>query len=62
MSDKVIKPEVMSTNLTGLDVFMEKQNQELLKKLHIVVVGIGGVGSWTVEAFARSEIRRNYNH
>lgn len=29
---------------------------ELLSKAHIAVVGLGGVGSWTVEALARSGI------
>jgi tRNA A37 threonylcarbamoyladenosine dehydratase len=30
--------------------------QERLRRAHVCVVGIGGVGSWTVEALARSGI------
>ena len=54
MSDKVIKPGSYEHKFDGIRRIYGKQNQELLKKLHIAVVGIGGVGSWTVEAFARS--------
>lgn len=54
MRDKVIKPGSYEHKFDGIRRIYGKQNQELLKKLHIAVVGIGGVGSWTVEAFARS--------
>ena len=29
---------------------------KLLQKSHVCVVGVGGVGSWTVEALARSAV------
>ena len=31
---------------------------ERIRQAHVVVVGIGGVGSWSVEALARSGVRR----
>ena len=31
---------------------------ERLRNAHVAVVGVGGVGSWTVEALARSGVRR----
>lgn len=35
-----------------------KDGQERLRQAHVCVVGIGGVGSWAVEALARSGIGR----
>lgn len=35
-----------------------KNGQERLRRAHVCVVGIGGVGSWAVEALARSGIGR----
>src|SRR5262245_31820335 len=32
------------------------EGQERLRRAHVCVVGIGGVGSWTVEALARSGV------
>ena len=54
MSDNVIKPGSYEHKFDGIKRIYGKQNQALLKNLHVAVVGIGGVGSWTVEAFARS--------
>ena len=54
MSDNVIKPGSYEHKFDGIRRIYGKQNQALLKNLHVAVVGIGGVGSWTVEAFARS--------
>jgi tRNA A37 threonylcarbamoyladenosine dehydratase len=40
----------------GLQRLYGSEAYALLKQLHIGVVGVGGVGSWTVEALARSAI------
>ena len=40
----------------GLQRLYGKEAYVLLKQLHVGVVGVGGVGSWTVEALARSGI------
>lgn len=40
----------------GLQRLYGSEAYALLKQLHIGVVGVGGVGSWTVEALARSGI------
>jgi tRNA A37 threonylcarbamoyladenosine dehydratase len=40
----------------GLQRLYGSEAYGLLKQLHIGVVGVGGVGSWTVEALARSGI------
>ncbi len=40
----------------GLERLYGKQAFALLPQLHICVVGVGGVGSWAVEALARSGI------
>lgn len=43
---------------SGLQRLYGTDAYELLKNIHICVVGVGGVGSWAVEALARSGIGR----
>ncbi len=40
----------------GINRLYGDQALEIIKTLHICVVGLGGVGSWAVEAFARSGV------
>ncbi|MCK4585915.1 MAG: tRNA cyclic N6-threonylcarbamoyladenosine(37) synthase TcdA [Gammaproteobacteria bacterium] len=40
----------------GIQRLYGKQASEILKNLHVCVVGLGGVGSWAVEALARTGI------
>ena len=40
----------------GIDRLFGKDGAERLRKAHVCVIGIGGVGSWSVEALARSGI------
>ncbi len=40
----------------GVEQLYGKQALEVFKQSHIIVVGIGGVGSWVVEALARNAI------
>ena len=40
----------------GIQRLYGKQAIEILKNLHVCVVGLGGVGSWAVEALARTGI------
>lgn len=42
---------------SGLQRLYGKEQHSKLKHAHICVVGIGGVGSWTVEALARSGVQ-----
>lgn len=39
-----------------LELLIQKENVEKIKKLHILVVGLGGVGGYTVESLARSGV------
>ena len=39
------------------EIILGKEAMEILKKSHVAVFGIGGVGSFTVEALARSSIK-----
>lgn len=41
---------------SGLDRLYQKNATEILRSSHVIVAGIGGVGSWCVEALARSGI------
>lgn len=40
----------------GVERLYGKQALELFSKTHIIIIGIGGVGSWVVEALARNAI------
>jgi len=40
----------------GIERLYGKEAYALIKNMHVCVVGIGGVGSWVVEALARSAI------
>lgn len=42
----------------GLDRLYGVEGAQRIRAAHVVVVGIGGVGSWTVEALARSGVGR----
>ena len=42
----------------GLRRLYGVQGAQTIFDAHVVVVGIGGVGSWAVEALARSGVRR----
>ena len=42
--------------LYRLELLIGKENVEKIKKLHILVVGLGGVGGYTVESLARSGV------
>jgi tRNA A37 threonylcarbamoyladenosine dehydratase len=43
---------------SGMDRLYGVDPAKLIRQSHIVVVGIGGVGSWSVEALARSGVGR----
>ena len=42
----------------GLDRLLGSDPAQRVRNAHIMVVGIGGVGSWTAEALARSGVGR----
>ena len=48
----------LQRRFSGLDRLYGVSSGEAIRRSHVVVVGIGGVGSWAVEAFARSGIGR----
>ncbi len=45
-----------STRFAGIQRLYGTAAQEVIKELHICVVGLGGVGSWAVEALARTGV------
>lgn len=50
--------EVFERRFGGLRRLYGVQGAQRIFDAHVVVVGIGGVGSWSVEALARSGVRR----
>ena len=59
MSELLVTPStVMDRRFGGLDRLYGVQGAARIRGAHVVVVGVGGVGSWTVEALARSGVGR----
>lgn len=58
MTDTVQTPFDFERSFGGLRRLYGHSGAQRLFDAHAVVVGIGGVGSWTAEAFARSGVRR----
>ena len=54
----VTSSAVMDRRFGGLDRLYGVQGAARIRGAHVVVVGVGGVGSWTVEALARSGVGR----
>ncbi len=46
------------TRFAGIERLYGKEAYALIKNMHVCVVGIGGVGSWVVEALARTAVGR----
>jgi tRNA A37 threonylcarbamoyladenosine dehydratase len=49
---------VIDRRFSGLDRLYGVNGAASIRAAHVVVVGVGGVGSWTVEALARSGVGR----
>lgn len=49
-------PDDFHTRFAGLARLYGRDGLERLRHAHVAVIGLGGVGSWTVEALARSGI------
>jgi tRNA threonylcarbamoyladenosine dehydratase len=41
---------------SGIERLLGREGRQRLRQAHVCVIGIGGVGSWTVEALARSGV------
>lgn len=54
----LLPPEVFERRFGGLRRLYGAEGAQRIFDAHVVVVGIGGVGSWAVEALARSGVRR----
>lgn len=59
----MLEPSVSESSVTdrrfgGLDRLYGVSGAARIRAAHVVVVGVGGVGSWTVEALARSGVGR----
>lgn len=48
----------LERRFTGLDRLYSVNGGDAIRRSHVVVVGIGGVGSWAAEALARSGVGR----
>ncbi len=53
-----LPPDVFERRFGGLRRLYGVEGAQRIFDAHVVVVGIGGVGSWAVEALARSGVRR----
>ena len=60
LTDRHINPFCMTSNLirrfSGLSNLYGERALQTIAQAHIVVIGVGGVGSWAVEALARNAV------
>ena len=49
-------PSTTSQRFGGVERLYGRDSLERLRAAHVAVIGVGGVGSWTVEALARSGV------
>jgi tRNA A37 threonylcarbamoyladenosine dehydratase len=54
----MVAEAALRRRFSGLDRLWGSEAADLVRNAHIVVVGVGGVGSWTVEALARTGVGR----
>ena len=54
----MFEPSVTDRRFGGLERLYGVNGAARIRAAHVVVVGVGGVGSWTVEALARSGVGR----
>lgn len=47
---------ILTERFAGIERLYGRGSVEKLSKLHVAIIGLGGVGSWAVEALARSGI------
>ena len=52
----MLEPTIMDRRFGGMDRLYGVAGAARIRAAHVVVVGIGGVGSWTAEALARSGV------
>lgn len=58
MNSELLLPSADERRFGGLQRLYGVQGAEQIRHAHVVVVGIGGVGSWVAEALARSGVAR----
>jgi tRNA A37 threonylcarbamoyladenosine dehydratase len=58
MSPTLEMPDEEARRFGGLQRLYGVQGAQSIRRAHVVVVGIGGVGSWAAEALARSGVAR----
>ncbi|MFT6067774.1 MAG: tRNA A37 threonylcarbamoyladenosine dehydratase [Bacteriovoracaceae bacterium] len=56
MELKALMPESEKIRFNGISRLLGEKAQQKIKTSHVCVMGIGGVGSWAVEALARSGV------
>ena len=59
MLSAIDTPEIdLTRRFVGLERLYGKQGAAQIRNAHVVVIGLGGVGSWAAEALARSGVNR----
>ncbi|MDM0112374.1 tRNA threonylcarbamoyladenosine dehydratase [Variovorax sp. J22R133] len=58
IAPEAVAPADLARRFSGLERLYSVQGAARVRAAHVLVVGIGGVGSWTAEALARSGVGR----
>jgi len=56
MGDRDLQPFDVDRRFSGLERIYGVEGAKAIRDAHVVVVGLGGVGSWAAEALARSGV------
>ena len=56
MDERDSQPFDVDRRFSGLDRIYGVEGAKAIRCAHVVVVGLGGVGSWAAEALARSGV------
>uniref|UniRef100_A0A0G4I4E1 THIF-type NAD/FAD binding fold domain-containing protein n=1 Tax=Chromera velia CCMP2878 TaxID=1169474 RepID=A0A0G4I4E1_9ALVE len=57
-NEEVVHESEIAFRLDGVERLLGSRPLQILRNSHVAVVGVGGVGSWVVEALARSGVGR----
>ena len=56
MTTNITTDEDFSARFGGIQRLYGHEATDIIRKMHVCIIGLGGVGSWVVEALARTAV------